>query len=499
MTDPDRARADALSSYRAYLRNLRGRRGAFRDESCAQAALDRIASMLRPGSLRHRVFFECEVERTPFKDTAVRLGLSERHLYRIRREIINAIAHADGPVSVKPVAERAAVNLERAERAISHGDAELACAISGHLLGDYPPLELLPEALGAHARALGLFGKLDRARATLLEAKHVAGETHPCVRHAEASLAYNYGNYEEAIAICASQSETDEPLEPWRLRALARRMLFHAVLHQEGGDAITALKILDRCEALLRRFPVEPAAEFVQMLIIRAFAFGAVPGRISEARHASDAATARSLWHGLQFEFAWSQITQAWLRAGSDARPDAARFADEAVASARVSAHGDQLARILMCAARVARFTGDVSAGIERVRLAEKAACSAPWIFAVARMAHVRTLRGTADADTTIDLATQCIEQYERLNKSAYLGGPRVARAAALLEKGVRASDDVERALAYYERGAPLADRIETLNLSYKITKNPQHRALARDLARYALEARRKLESDERD
>lgn len=474
------------------LRDLRKRRGQYASNAFARREVERMLQLLPERGLERKIFLAIDVEGCPFKQVAFDLGITERHLYRLRTKMLAALEPAFTAVIVEPVSQTLATNqgVESAHRAYERGDAVRASALVRRALdGGLETPEAVTEALTLHVRAEADSGHETAARILLDELRTFASAhggssafANTYVSVAEAHLRIRIGDYRTALKTLVVPQTPLAEQNPVALRRLVRTQLYAAALYQEEGSPLKALAILDDASAALARLSPQPAAEAAQLGFVRAFCLGADPSTLREARAAAEDATAISAWHGLTFEQAWSCVTTAWLCAGGGRLEEGLSYAREAADGAREVAAGDQLARILLISARLRGTSGEIAAALADIRLARKAAEHYPWIAAVAAGSEARVLANSANSRAAVSAATHCIQTYEGLNDSPYQGGPRYARAAALWHQGIRADGDIEAALHFFDRGGPVRDRIDAYELSAQMTKNRRHRRIAAEL-----------------
>ena len=73
------------------IRDLRKRRGPYRSNERAARELQRVAALLPAGSLEREIFERAEMRGATYKAIAAAINVSERHMYRIRRRMIEMI------------------------------------------------------------------------------------------------------------------------------------------------------------------------------------------------------------------------------------------------------------------------------------------------------------------------------------------------------------------------------------------------------------------------
>lgn len=469
------------------LRDLRKHRGRFASLPEAKREIARLLALLPATGPERAVFLAIEVEGRPYKQVAHDLNMSERHLYRVRRKMMEALAAGFATLEspVRPLVDH---TVGSAHRALEHGDAPRACALLRQAIGrGFDSNDTLVQALALQVRAQADCGREDAAQLALDDlrrAVNAAEESHESaareLAHAQSYLYLRRGLYRKALEYVTNPKPVlHEMADAHAQLRYARTLIFTATLHQEEGSPEIALAVLSQAERLLERLTPAPAAESAQIATLRAFCLGADPNRLNEAHDSAASALSLAAWHGLTLEYAWARITQAWLCAAAGPFDDGLAYAKEAAECASQTSAGDQLARILLISARLHGRSGNHREALASIEAAAEAAKHWPWLSAVAASSYARTLAGNGQSDAALAAATSYIDAYEHLNDSPYQGFARFARAAALWKRGIRSDEDIEAALHYFDRGGALRDRIDAYALSAAMTGNRRHAQLS--------------------
>jgi len=86
--------------------------------------ISRLLAFLPPGSIERQVFELAEIQRIPYKVIAARIGVSERHLYRLRRMMLDRLCAAQQHIGVSPVIPLPVQRLENARHEWKYGHAQ---------------------------------------------------------------------------------------------------------------------------------------------------------------------------------------------------------------------------------------------------------------------------------------------------------------------------------------------------------------------------------------
>ena len=270
--------------------------------------------MMPDGSLEREVFERAEIHGSSYKAIAAALNISERHLYRIRRRMIEMIEATESDLSARMPARLSALDLiatllryghaQRAVEAIRRAESvsftarehiELAAlqAMAACQTGDFPGARDVIERIAAESARLG---EADRTYARRR------------LRMTQGYVSYWYGLYEEALAHCEAALAPHLRRSPAAvgaedLRSVASDAVFLGLLHQEGGSPQRAVDVLTFAEKLLRRSNGDvPLVELTLAYINRAFAKAALPDSLPEARRDADEALLLTRSNGLLCE-----------------------------------------------------------------------------------------------------------------------------------------------------------------------------------------------------
>src|SRR5581483_7146936 len=137
----------ATVAFRHRLRALRKRKGPYRSSQAAEAEIARLLSMLPAGSMQRAIFELCEIAGKPYKVIAAQLGISERHLYRIRVALFESLAASEGQAEVVPVIPPAVQRLDFARSLLKYGHAKQGEAVARDVLARPMPALHAVEAL----------------------------------------------------------------------------------------------------------------------------------------------------------------------------------------------------------------------------------------------------------------------------------------------------------------------------------------------------------------
>jgi|SRR5579884_1339941 len=478
-------------SLRLHLRDLRKRRGPFRSPANAEAEIARLLSRLEPGSIERKVFELSEVLRLPFKKIAADLGVSERHLYRIRSALYEQLAADETPVSVRSVIPRETQEIELARTVIRYGHSQRGLEIVDRLLDKALPDAHALDALTTRALALSGQGRYDEARNALEEARSLAARlpdtdannARRSIAMAEAYIPYRDGLSDLAIELSERALNAGvAPRNPFEARSYSRDLIFLAIQHEEAHNPKRGLECLAKAYDVLRRLPVPPSAELAQVLVYRALLRAAVPAEAANARSDAEEALQIAQWHGLQYEEIWSLLALACLTDMAGNPRDAVPIVQRAIELGSAVLDEDPLIRTLFITARIEGASGMGDSALARLRRARPLAEHHGLLRGILEVAEARARRQRGEVSETIASATRAIDALEGRAKTHYLGIPYLARAIARTKIGAENRDDIERALFYLDSGGALLEKARALELSYSVTGNRHDLEAAREL-----------------
>jgi len=477
---------------RLHLRDLRKRRGPYRSIAAAEAEIARLLDRLGHNSLERKVFELAEILCIPFKNVAAHLGVSERHLYRIRIAMLEQLAADDRPLFVQPVSPPALQQLELARTLLKYGHATSGQVLVSRLLeGDMPP-EHAVQALTVLATAQSDEECYEQAQRTLHEARMCAAHLEPerkpfayrSIAMADAYIPYRDGASDRAAELTeAALGPCDETFnDAIEAREYIRALIFLANQHTELGSMPRCLSLLEKAHRLLARFPVPPSSELAQVFIHSAFARAALPNESERARSDAEEALRVAQWHGLQFEEVWANLALGMLRDMAGKPKEGLSFVHHAIALGSSVLDGDPLIRTLFITARLEGASGDGDSALARLQMARPLAQNHGLLRGILEVAEARARRHRGEVDKTIAASSRAIDALEGRSLTHYLGIPYLSRAIALAKMGVDNSSDVERAVYYLDRGGALVDKAAAYELSYRVTHNRKDLQQARDL-----------------
>jgi tetratricopeptide (TPR) repeat protein len=479
---------------RRTLFQLRRRRAPFARKELWFAEIARLRAMLRTGSPELEAFEAIEVQGMTIKAAAVKLGFSERHLYRVRLSMLEQLSTpAQQQISIEslPPVER---EIELASAMLARGHSAAVLSLVQRTLDSPASPTSVVEALTLRARSLSESETFSAAEATLTEARRYvnsmpAQNGRVLMRGVHIAHAYDLycrGLYEKAIDIAERALAGARPqyaVDPYETRALARQLIFLGIMHQEGGSPYTSLTYLDKAQGILNTLPLPPSAELTQIRIHSAFTRGAIPGQLQRARQDARDALQRAEWHGLLYETIWANLAIAMIEEVAE-RPEAGlAHAHAALALARTSFAGDPLARTLFLTSRVESAMGRHDDSLARLHEADAHVGQAGLMRGILHVAEARIHRDAGRTCETIESSTRAIGALESKSQSHYIGIPYLARAKARFAKGERnVHTDVEAALYYLDRGGSVKDLALALELSYRVSGNRACYERAREL-----------------
>lgn len=474
-----RGAADPVASGVLRLRDLRKRRGIYASEAAASAEIERILEELGGGIYR-RLFTEMEIEGRSVKEAARTLGVCERQVYRLRRRMVQRLNNVFAPPVCLPVISNQECYIESAREAFERGQAALARTLLTPLLKQ----RLSPE-IAARAWALGSgiaidCGDTGEARAALREAKRASAQSACDPASADVLMAQSYAAFTDAAygpAVSAAEraaalfAASDSVLHA---RDAMRTLLFLAVVHQENGTSVQALGALDRAEAVLRRLPLAPIREHAQLSILRAIALSARAPELHGAFAYASKAIEAARWHNLVHESIWATYAYAYALLSAGRMNEAAPYAQTVFSTARDVIGGHHRARMHLMLARIALSSGRYDTAQKHVERAKSAGAQHRRMQIIASVCETRITRATANAGAALNTANRCLERFDGTNQSYHKGVAYLVRADAQWKAGVRPIDDCERALHHLRNGGMPCDRVDALDLYYRITKKPR-------------------------
>lgn len=482
----------SLAALRLHLRDLRKSRGPFRSQATAQAETARLLKLLPPGTLEREVFELAEVQHFSYKAIAARIGISERHLYRVRRTLLERLCAGETHIEVGSIVPTATQRLEDARHLHKYGHSQRCVEITGEMLSQRCAGEHAVRVLSLRAMAFSDLGRTDEAHKAVEEARHCTYAidtsqreiTERLVAIAEAYIPYHDGLSDRALSL------TDRTLrehslpssEPFELRELIRDLIFAGIQHQEAGSPLRALDFLQRALTLSNQLPMQPAAEVAQIYIHSAFARSSLANQSAQAQEDAMRALRIAQWHHLVFEEIWAKLVLGVLCDIAGKPQDGLLYVREAAAAAECALDGDPLIRTLFLTARVEGASGNIGAAMRRIERAKPLSKTHGLLAAILHVAAARAERQHGDASRTIVASTRAIGGIEGRALTHYLGIPYLARALARHRLGDTPSDDVERATYYLQRGGSLADQADAMILSYQLSRNRRELELAREL-----------------
>ena len=477
------------------VRDLRKRRGVYRSDARASHELRRMASLLPAKSLEREIFERAEVVGTPYKAIAAALNISERHVYRIRRRMVEMIEAADRELAAPVPSGNSGVDV--AWTLLRYGHAQRALAALRRVgVGRLSARERL-DVLALQAMAACDAGDAPVSRATIERLAQAStmgnpGDARYAARRASMARAYaSYccGLYEETLrhsesALAALFARPVDAIEPHDARAAARDALFLGMVHQEGGSPERAVEVLTFAERLaLRHEAVVPLGELALAYLHRAFARAALPSQLEEARRDAQRAVALADQHGLPFERVWARLASAVLHEIEGDATAALADAEQALDLGRAVLSGDPLARTHFIASRVEIFARRTDETLDHVAEARPLVPPESLLATIADLVEARVHAARRADGASFESATRAIAKFERLHTTThYLGAAYLGRATVGERLGLDVRADSEAAVALLSRGGWIPDQRRALALCARITANPRLRRLAREL-----------------
>ncbi|HZZ65602.1 MAG TPA: sigma-70 region 4 domain-containing protein [Candidatus Baltobacteraceae bacterium] len=482
----------SLTALRLHLRDLRKSRGPFRCEASAQAETARLLKLLPQGTLERTVFELAEVQHVSYKAIAARLGISERHLYRVRRAMLERLCAGEAHIQSCSIVPAAMQRLEAARDLRKYGHAQRCVDVTSEILSQGCPPEHTVRTLTLRAMALSELARTGDAQRALEEAHRCAHGADPAQRETmkrmlgmtAAYMPYHDGFSDRAISLTdhTLRGATASSSEPFERRELIRDFIFAGIQHQEAGSPLRALDFLQRALALSNQLPMQPAAEVAQIYIHSAFARSSLANQSAQAREDALAALQIAQWHHLIFEEIWAKLVLGVLCDIAAKPQEGLPYVRDAAQTAESALDGDPLIRTLFLTARVEGAAGNIPAALRRIESAKPLAKTHGLLAAIVHVAAARAERQQGNASRTIMASTRAIHGIEGRALTHYLGIPYLARALARHRLGDVPADDVERATYYLQRGGSLADQADAMNLSYQLTRNRRQLDLALQL-----------------
>lgn len=471
------------------LRALKYRRGEFADERARMRFVAQVHSVLKPGSVSRLIFTATIVERVPYKMVARELAISLRQFFRLRNQMIDEIRGGleIERVDVAEPANEDRVQLEIIRRFFEHGRTRAASEALDTLMKRSLRGAELIEAMVLQARGASDAGTPAVARERLEEASRIALRFTAAERielEREIAMAWSYALYCDGSRDAAIEAgEKVLPVhavvpcaDPYKARKLARHGIFLAVQHEEGGSLDIALEYLRAAFIALGALERPPASEIAQIFVHRAFVRAGMTDEVAAAPRDATEAMRHAEWHGLCAELVWANLALAMAAYSSNPRDIAWPAATRAIQLAQEHLAGDPLARTLFLVSRYACAAGRPRDAVQAVLKAKPHVGNNNLLLSIYPLAEARAQHASGDAQSTIDAATRAIAMMEGRSSSHYIGLAYLKRGSARLSLGEQhVREDVDAALQYLERGAPLNDRLEALSLSASVTRNRIH------------------------
>lgn len=461
------------------LKDVRKRRGAYRSTERSSLELTRLRSLLPQESVERELFELAEVSGLSYKAIAGRMNLSERHVYRLRKRMIEMLAAGEAYASAAQratsepglglvrmllkygkykEAEEAASRLERAGLTPQMGVELLSLkAITACERGRRP------EATVALGQAMRLAESVDRNALESCERRTVLAEAH---------LSYHEGFYETTIERYerALRGWTARALECDEAAALARDLIALGVLHQEGGSPERALEVLDEAERILQRLPNPSYSDVADVHIHRAFAAASLPNRLEDARKDAERALNVAGTHGLAAEYVWANLACGILNELLQKPTEALRDARHALDLARAVLSGGPLARTHFISSRIEIYANELDGTLDHLREARDLTQEDSLLGMVTDLVEARVHRAAGNAKATVESASLAIENFQRRRTSThYLGEAYLARAIAGHALGRDARDDADAAVALLRRGGWISDQDRALKFAAEV------------------------------
>ena len=478
------------------LRALKYRRGAFTDERARMRFVAQVHSVLKPGTVSRLIFTATIVERVPYKMVARELAISLRQFFRLRNQMIDEI-RAGLEIERVEVGEPAnddRVQLEIARRLFEYGRTQAAREVLDEVMKRSLRIPERIDALMLEARGARDAGIPTLVQDSLEEASRLAARCTGTERiefDREIAMARSYSLYRDGSHDAAMElAEKTVPVQavvpcadPYKTRRLARHAIFLAIQHEEGGSLDVALEYLRAALLALSALEHPPVSELAQIFIHRAFARAGMADEVAAAPRDATEAIRLAEWHGLCGELVWANLALAMAAYSSDPHEIAWPAATRAMRLAQEHLAGDPLARTSFLFSRFACAAGHSREAVRAVLYGKEHIENNNLMQAIFPLAEARACHANGEEERTIEAATRAIALMEGRSRSHYIGLAYLKRGSARLTLGEpHVREDVDAALEYLERGAPLGDRLEALSLSAAVTRNRVHRREADEL-----------------
>jgi len=480
----------------ALLREFRYRRGEFADERARLRFIARMYCLLPAGSVSRRIFQSADVDRTPYKAIAAQMGMSLRHFFRFRNEMVAQLARSwtVTTADVAPQSNADVLQLESARRSLQNGHPGAAKETVERLMRGAIGARQAVEALLVDARVEFDAGDNEKANARIHEARRAATRVEAPERDAverDIVMMQAYGLYHDGAYRAAFElSQRALPLgtivpsgSPYDIRKLARHAIFMGVQCEEIGLPHESLSYLGAARALLQSLESPPAAEMAAVHLHMVGARVALPSEALAAQEDADEAIRLAEWHGLRAELSQAHLFKAMALYASGAGEESLQWSHRALALARESLSGDPLARTLFITSRFESAMGLGAAAVRHVLEARPHVEHHGLLGAIYYGALSRARRAAGEVEGVIEAASENIRLMEGRSESPYIGLAYLQRASARHRRGdEKLNEDVEAAVDYLLRGAPLNDQVNALELSYLVTGNRRHRKEAAEI-----------------
>lgn len=480
----------------ALLREFRYRRGEFAGERPRLQFIARVYRVLPAGTVSRRIFQSADVERVPYKVVASQMGMSLRHFFRLRNEMVAQITRSwtIDVIEVAPQTNHDILQLEFARRSLENGHPSTAKETVERLMRSRVGAAETVEALLVTARAEFDAGTYDVANARIAEAKHALNALEPADREAlnrdvamtQAYGLYHDGAYQAALEVSCKTLPLIELYPsgtPYDVRKLARHAIFVGVQCQEIGLPHQCLQYLQAARALLQSLEHPPASEMAAIYLHMVGARVALPSEALAAQQDADEAVRLAEWHGLRAELAHAHLAKAMSLYASGSARESVEWAHRALGIARESLSGDPMARTLFITSRFESAYGLGAQAVAHVLEAKPLVEHHGLLNAIYYGALARARRAAGEIEGVIEAASQNIRLMEGRSDSPYIGLGYLQRAAARHQRGdAEVADDAEAAVDYLLRGAPLNDQVNALELSFRVTGNKRHRNEAAEI-----------------
>lgn len=480
----------------ALLREFRYRRGEFAGERPRLQFIARVYRVLAAGTVSRRIFQAADVERVAYKVVASQMGMSLRHFFRLRNEMVAHIARSWtlDVIEVAPQPNHDVMQLEFARRSLENGHSAAAKETVDRLMRSRVGSSETVEALLVTARAEFDAGAYGLANARIVEAKHALHAVDPEQRVAlerDITMTQAYGLYHDgAYQAALDLSRSTLPLtdlypagSAYDVRKTARHAIFVGVQCEEIGLPHESLQYLRAARALLQSLEHPPASEMAAIYLHMVGARVALPSEALAAQQDADEAVRLAEWHGLRAELAHAHLAKAMSLYASGCEPESLQWAHRALGIARESLSGDPMARTLFITSRFESALGLGAQAVAHVLEARPLVEHHGLLHAIYYGALSRARRAAGEVEGVIEAATENIRLMEGRSDTPYIGLGYLQRAAARHQRGdAQVAEDAEAAVEYLRRGAPLNDQVNALELSFLVTGNKRHRNEAAEI-----------------